>query len=59
MTKRSKLVKRALKNPTLYSEGELAYFNKWLQEHKKLKALKKRSLVDDTYGMLTSVDSTL
>jgi len=42
MTKKSKLVKMALKHPDLYSQGELAYFQLWLKEHKVRKAAKKR-----------------
>lgn len=41
MTKRSKLVKKALKNPSLFSIGELSYFSKWLEEHKRAKKEKK------------------
>jgi hypothetical protein len=48
MTKRSKLVKRALKNPSLYTDGELSYFAKWLQEHKRMKALKKSAQPEDS-----------
>jgi hypothetical protein len=48
MTKRTKLVKKALKNPSIYTEGELSYFAKWLQERKRLKALKKRAQLEDS-----------
>jgi len=41
--KTAKLVKRALEQPELYSEGELMYFRLWLNEKKKQKE-KKRSL---------------
>lgn len=41
MTKKRKLVKEALKNPELFSKGELVYFERWLYEKKKLKKLKK------------------
>lgn len=43
MMKTAKLVKRALEQPELYSEGELMYFRLWLNEKKKQKE-KKRSL---------------
>ena len=41
MTKRSKLAKLALKNPFLYTAGELLYFQKWLEERAKRKRLRK------------------
>ncbi len=41
--KTAKLVKRALEQPELYSEGELMYFRLWLNENKKQKE-KKRAL---------------
>lgn len=37
MTKRKKLAKEALKNPEMFSYGELAFFQKWLEERKRLK----------------------
>jgi hypothetical protein len=43
MIKTAKLVKRALEQPELYSEGELRYFRLWLDEKKKQKE-KKRAL---------------
>lgn len=39
--KSKKLVKKALKHPELYTEGELAYFNLWRGERKRKKELKK------------------
>lgn len=42
MTKRKKLAKRALKHPERFSYGELAYFQRWLEEHKQQKAMQKR-----------------
>ena len=33
----AKLIKNALKQPELYSEGELMYFHLWLNERKKRK----------------------
>jgi hypothetical protein len=42
MTKKSKLVKNALKQPHMFSQGELAYFQLWLKERKVRKAAKKR-----------------
>jgi hypothetical protein len=44
MTKRKKLAKEALNHPENFSYGELAYFQKWLDEHKHMKALKKQAL---------------
>lgn len=41
MTKRSKLAKEALKNPLLFTVGELLYFQRWLEERSKRKKLKK------------------
>lgn len=43
MTKRKKLAKQALNSPEKFSYGELAYFQKWLDEHKHAKALKKKA----------------
>lgn len=43
MTKKKKLVKKALKNPELHSPAELQYFKLWLakrKQHKKEKELK-------------------
>jgi hypothetical protein len=37
MMKIAKLIKNALKQPELYSEGELMYFHLWLNERKKRK----------------------
>ena len=37
MMKKKKLVKQALKNPELFTEGELVYFRKWLELKKALK----------------------
>jgi hypothetical protein len=42
MTKKNKLVKQALEQPHLYSQGELAYFQLWLKERKARKEAKKR-----------------
>ena len=42
MMKTAKLLKRALKHPELYSEGELMYFNLWLGERKKRKERKRQ-----------------
>jgi hypothetical protein len=39
--KKKKLVKQALKNPHLYSDGELNYFELWLNKRKKEKEQKK------------------
>lgn len=40
MTKKKKLAKEALKHPDLFSQGELAFFKRWLQERKLLKKKK-------------------
>lgn len=37
MTKKKKLVKKALKHPDLFSWGELAFFSRWLNERKARK----------------------
>lgn len=42
MTKRKKLAKKALDHPENFSYGELAYFQKWLDEHRHMKALRKK-----------------
>jgi hypothetical protein len=47
MTKRKKLAKEALKNPELFSQGELAYMQLWLNERKRLKSEKKQH---EVYG---------
>ena len=39
--KKKQLVKRALENPELYSEAELAYFQMWIQEKEEKKRRKK------------------
>jgi hypothetical protein len=41
MTSKKKLAKEALKNPELFSFGELAFFRKWL-EHRRLRKLQKK-----------------
>lgn len=43
MTKRTKLVKKALKNPELYTPAEVQYFRLWLANKKKHKEAKKVS----------------
>jgi len=42
MTKKRELAKQALKQPHLFSQGELAYFQLWLSERKARKTVKKR-----------------
>lgn len=44
MTKRKKLAKKALDHPDNFSHGELAYFQKWLDEHKRIKSIRKKAL---------------
>lgn len=41
MTKKKKLVKKALKHPELYTAAELRYFELWLASKKRQKALAK------------------
>ena len=41
MTKKKKLVKKALKHPELYTSAELQYFRLWLANKKKHKEAKK------------------
>ena len=41
MTKKKKLVKIALRHPDLYSDAELAYFQRWLALRKERKEKKK------------------
>ena len=41
MTKKKKLVKKALKSPELYTTAELQYFRLWLANKKKQKEVKK------------------
>lgn len=43
MTKKSKFAKKALKHPEFFSYGELAYFQRWLDERKRRKALEKKA----------------
>jgi hypothetical protein len=49
MTKRKKLAKQALNSPEKFSYGELAYFQKWLDEHKHAKALRKKAAKDSKF----------
>jgi hypothetical protein len=41
MTKKKKLVKKALKKPDLYTSAELQYFRLWLANKKKQKEAAK------------------
>jgi hypothetical protein len=50
MTKRTKIVKKALKKPELFTFGELAYFAKWLDEHKKAKQKAKELKIAEQGG---------
>jgi hypothetical protein len=38
MTKKRKLIKKALKQESLYTPGELAFFHAWLKHRKERKA---------------------
>jgi hypothetical protein len=40
--KKKKLVKEALRNPELFSIGELAYFEMWLRDRKERKEKEKK-----------------
>ncbi len=40
--KKKKLVKNALKEPNLYTEGELTYLKLWNSERKRLKKIRKK-----------------
>ena len=40
MTKKRKLIKKALKQESLYTPGELAFFRTWLEHRKQRKAAK-------------------
>lgn len=42
MTSKKKLAKEALKNPELFSFGELTFFQKWLEFRRQHKAEKKK-----------------
>jgi hypothetical protein len=42
MTSKKKLAKQALKNPELFSLGELAFFQKWLDFRRQHKAAEKK-----------------
>lgn len=41
MTSKKKLAKKALENPELFSWGDLAFFQMWLDKRKKHKQEKK------------------
>ena len=41
MTKKTKLVKAAIKNPEVYTQAEIQFFRIWL-EHKKMKKAEKK-----------------
>lgn len=43
MTKKVKLVKKALKTPEAYTPGELCYFRLWLEHRKAKKKAKKEA----------------
>tara|TARA_R100000781_G_scaffold49760_1_gene33027 strand:+ start:162 stop:308 length:147 start_codon:yes stop_codon:yes gene_type:complete len=40
--KKKKLVKNALKQPNLYTDGELIYLKLWNSERKRLKKIRKK-----------------
>ena len=42
--KQKKLVKKALEHPELFTEGELAYFDRWLWQRKQRKKAAKIEL---------------
>jgi hypothetical protein len=41
MTKKTKLVKAAIKNPEVYAQAEIQFFRIWLEHRKMKKAAKK------------------
>ena len=43
MTKKKKLVKKALKNPEAYTPAEIKFFERWLSLKKQQKTAKKES----------------
>lgn len=43
MTKKVKLVKKALKTPEAYTPGEISYFRLWLENRKAKKKAKKEA----------------
>ncbi len=45
--KTKKIIKRALKQPELYSEAELIYFELWKKAKKELKDAKRKARSDD------------
>ena len=44
MAKKKKLVKRALKNPKLYTPAEISFFERWLLLKKQKKVAKKEAI---------------
>jgi hypothetical protein len=44
MTKKTKLVKKALKNPEQYAPAEISFFERWLLLKKQKKASKKEAI---------------
>ena len=47
MTKKTKLVKKALKNPEQYAPAEISFFERWLLLKKQKKASKKEAISPD------------
>jgi hypothetical protein len=45
--KTKKLVKKALKNPSYWTEGDLAFFKRWLDSKKKVKPAKIKTSKTD------------
>jgi hypothetical protein len=43
MTKKIKLVKKALKRPEQFASADLQYMERWLAEKKRQKEIKKKS----------------
>jgi hypothetical protein len=48
VTKKKKLVKRALAMPELYTPAELTFFRRWLEERKRRKLAKKANKLEQT-----------
>ena len=57
MTKRKKLAKEALGHPELHTFGELAFFRRWLDEHKKAKVRRKNEKLKESVADKTVYSS--
>jgi len=41
MKKTKKIIKKALKNPNLYTEAELLFMQMWRKEHERIKKIRE------------------